>query len=110
MSLAALPILVPLTAGALSIASWRSVAAQRVIALVGTLALLVVSILLMQQVHAGGVVVLHMGGWQAPLGITLAVDMLGAIMVVLTGITALAIALFSPGTRPRAMRNSAITR
>jgi multicomponent Na+:H+ antiporter subunit D len=100
MSLAALPILVPLTAGALSIASWRSVAAQRVIALVGTLALLVVSILLMQQVHAEGVVVLHMGGWQAPLGITLAVDMLGAIMVVLTGITALAIALFSLGDTP----------
>ncbi|XOZ35070.1 Na+/H+ antiporter subunit D [Halomonadaceae bacterium KBTZ08] len=101
MSLAVAPILIPLFFGALSLALWRYRIAQRVLGVVGTLALLVVSIFLLQQVHAHDMVVLHMGGWAAPLGITLAVDMLGAIMVVLTGITGLAIALFSMGATPQ---------
>ncbi|MYL25351.1 MULTISPECIES: Na+/H+ antiporter subunit D [Halomonadaceae] len=100
MSLAVAPILVPLFFGALSLALWRYRIAQRVLGLVGTLVLLAVAIRLFQVVHAEGMVVLHMGGWAAPLGITLAVDMLGAIMVVLTGITGLAIALFSMGDTP----------
>lgn len=100
MSLAVAPILIPLFAGALSVALWRYRMAQRVLGLVGTLALLAVSVRLLQVVYSEGMVVLHMGGWLAPLGITLAVDMLGAIMVVLTGITGVAIALFSMGATP----------
>lgn len=101
MSLAVFPILIPLFFGALSLALWRYRIVQRVLGVAGTLALLVASIRLLQQVHAQDMVVLHMGGWAAPLGITLAVDMLGAIMVVLTGITGLAIALFSLGATPK---------
>ena len=42
-----------------------------------------------------GHVVMYMGNWVAPFGITLVADMLSAIMVVLTGMMAVAIAIFS---------------
>lgn len=98
----ALPILIPLLFGALSLACWRSVAWQRWLAVTGTAALLAASVVLIRSVSVDGIAVLHMGGWQAPFGISLVADMLGAIMVVLTGITGLAIALFSLGATPRA--------
>ncbi|MDX1588073.1 MAG: Na+/H+ antiporter subunit D [Oleiphilaceae bacterium] len=98
----ALPILIPLLAGALSLACWRSRILQRWLAVLGTGALLVSSVDLLRSVSTDGIAVLHMGNWQAPFGISLVADMLGAIMVVLTGITGLAIALFSLGSTPRA--------
>ena len=38
------------------------------------------------------------GGWPAPFGITLVADLLAAIMVLLTGITGLAVAVYSLGS------------
>ncbi|WP_456269765.1 Na+/H+ antiporter subunit D [Kushneria sp. AK178] len=91
----ALPIFIPLTAGALSMAFWRSRMMQRVIGVAGTAALLAVSIWLFASVQAQGHVVMNVGGWAAPFGITLVADLLSAIMVVLTGIIGFAVALFS---------------
>ncbi|WP_457808384.1 Na+/H+ antiporter subunit D [Kushneria sp. EE4] len=91
----ALPILIPLTAGALSMAFWRSRMMQRLIGVVGTAMLLVVSIWLFVSVQAQGHVVMHAGGWEAPFGITLVADLLSAIMIVLTGIIGFAVAVYS---------------
>ncbi len=100
--LVALPIFIPLFSGALTLAFWRSRRYQRLIALLGTAALLASGLYLLQiVVDNGGYMVLQMGSWPAPLGITLVLDLLSAIMVVLTGIIALAIALYSMGATPR---------
>jgi hypothetical protein len=42
--------------------------------------------------------VLRSGGWPAPFGITLVADLLAAIMVLLTGVTGLAVAVYSLGS------------
>ncbi|MFC0337254.1 multisubunit sodium/proton antiporter, MrpD subunit [Kushneria avicenniae] len=91
----ALPILIPLTAGALSMAFWRSRLMQRLIGIAGTAALLGVGIWLFVSVQSQGYVIMNAGGWAAPFGITLVADLLSAIMVVLTGIIGFAVALFS---------------
>lgn len=96
----ALPIFIPLLAGALSVLCWRSVRWQRGIAVAGSFALLVASIVLLQTTRAEGFVVMQMGGWAAPFGITLVADLLSAIMVVLAGIIALAIAVYSLASTP----------
>jgi multicomponent Na+:H+ antiporter subunit D len=91
----ALPILIPLAAGALSLLAWRSHAAQRTLGLVGTGLLLAASLWLAASTWQDGILVMHMGGWPAPFGIVLVSDLLGAIMVVLAGITGFATAVYS---------------
>ena len=50
---------------------------------------------LLAEVGASGPIAAQMGGWPAPFGITLVADTLSAVMVVITGITALAVALYA---------------
>ena len=99
--LVALPVLIPLLAGSISLIFWRSHLAQRWIGVAATAALLVASLLLLRETWLHGHVVMHMGNWPAPFGIVLVSDLLAAIMVVLTGITGLATALFSLSSVPR---------
>ncbi len=68
-------------------AAWISVA--------GAAALLAASGVLMSEVLAHGVIAGQMGGWPAPFGITLVADLLSAVMVVITAITALAVAVYA---------------
>ncbi|WP_275288756.1 Na+/H+ antiporter subunit D [Halomonas elongata] len=97
----ALPILIPLLAGAVSLVFWRSRGMQRLIAVLGTAGLLATSIWLLATVNRDGILVMQMGGWPAPFGISLVADVLGAIMVVLTGIIGFAVALYSLATTGR---------
>ncbi|MDX5379212.1 MAG: Na+/H+ antiporter subunit D [Halomonas sp.] len=97
----ALPILIPLLAGAVSLLFWRSRLMQRVVAVAGTGLLLVASVWLLSTVSRDGIQVLQVGNWPAPFGISLVADLLGAIMVVLTGIIGFAVALYSLATTGR---------
>ena len=64
----------------------------RWISLGGSVALLVVALVLMQAVLSEGVIAAQMGGWPAPFGITLVADLLSAVMVLITAIIAVAVA------------------
>ncbi|MCW4149457.1 Na+/H+ antiporter subunit D [Halomonas sp. 18H] len=97
----ALPILLPLLSASVSLVLWRSRRAQRWIAVLGTAALLTSAVYLLGLVTREGIQVLQVGGWSAPFGISLVADLLGAIMVVLTGIVGLAVAVYSLATTGR---------
>jgi len=97
----ALPILIPLFCGALSLVFWRSHLSQRVIAVLGTFALLLTSIWLLYSVWQSGILVMQMGNWAAPFGISLVADLLSAIMVLLTGLMGFCIAVYSLATTGR---------
>ncbi|AHK79878.1 NADH/ubiquinone/plastoquinone [Ectothiorhodospira haloalkaliphila] len=91
----ALPVVLPLLFGAISLALWRYRTAQRVIGVLGTGTLLAAAVWLLLATWRDGVLVMHMGNWQAPFGIVLVSDLLGAIMVVLAAISGLATAVYS---------------
>ncbi|MFN4262296.1 MAG: Na+/H+ antiporter subunit D [Thioalkalivibrionaceae bacterium] len=91
----ALPVLLPLLFGGLSVLVWKSLWAQRWLGLLGTALMLVAAVALLLETRADGVITMEMGSWPAPFGIVLVSDMLSAIMVVLTGIIGLATALYS---------------
>ena len=95
MNLLAVPILMPLAFGALSLTLWHYRRAQRWLAVVGTAALIAVSLVLLAETLSAGILVLHMGNWQAPFGISLVSDLLAASMVVMTGLMGFAVALYS---------------
>jgi multicomponent Na+:H+ antiporter subunit D len=97
------PIVIPLLTAALGllvsywlhlyVAEWQYRAT-----VVGTIANLAVAILLLVVTLGGERIVLQVGQWEAPFGITLYADALSAIMLTLTAILALATTLYSGGT------------
>jgi multicomponent Na+:H+ antiporter subunit D len=94
-ALVVLPILIPLGTAAVSLLFWRRRQFQRAAGVLGAIGLLAASVALLSSVSTDGIQTAQMGGWVAPYGITLVADLLGAIMVVLTGITGLAVVVYS---------------
>ena len=97
-ALVMLPVLVPLVAAALGLVAWRSGTAQRLIAVAASVVLLAVGIVLLVVVERDGIQTLQVGGWPAPFGITMVADLFSAILVVLAGVLAVAVVLYSTAT------------
>ena len=93
--LVVLPVLIPLAVAILAMAVPRNPGLQRVIGTAGPALQLLVGILLLFRVRDGSILVMQMGGWNAPFGIVFVIDVLAAIMVVLTGAVGLATAIYS---------------
>jgi multicomponent Na+:H+ antiporter subunit D len=94
-----LPILIPLATAACAMLARRNRLAQRRIGFVGAGALLAASVVLLQAVWHGGILVTQLGNWPAPFGITLVADMFSAIMVVLAAVTGFAVSAYSLAAR-----------
>ena len=93
-----LPVLIPLVAAALSLLAWRSLAIQRMLGIAGAVGLLASAVALLVEVERGPILVLQVGGWPAPFGISFVVDRFGAVMTVLAGIVGVATFVFSLGS------------
>ncbi|HXF61274.1 MAG TPA: proton-conducting transporter membrane subunit [Caldilineaceae bacterium] len=98
-----LPIVIPLLAAALGLPfiRWglqRAARWQYRLALLGMVANLAVALVLLAYTVGGNRLVLQMGLWPAPFGITVMADGLTAIMLTLTAILALATVLYAGGT------------
>jgi multicomponent Na+:H+ antiporter subunit D len=96
-----LPILVPFAGAVVSLLAWRSLTVQRVVSVGGALALLGAGMALFEAVRAQGILVVQIGNWPAPFGITLAADLFSAVMVLLAGVIAVAVAVFGLGSLDR---------
>lgn len=90
-----LPIIVPLATMAVLLLAWKSIAAQKVIGVVGSGLLLLSAAALMWLVDRDGILVLQAGSWPAPFGITLVADRLSSIMVMLAGLMVFAVSVYS---------------
>jgi multicomponent Na+:H+ antiporter subunit D len=88
--LAALAPLIPLAAAAATLLAHDRPRLQTRLSLGFATALLVDSALLLAAVWQDGIVVVQASAWEAPFGITLAVDTLGAVMTLIAAITGLA--------------------
>jgi multicomponent K+:H+ antiporter subunit D len=97
------PILLPLVSGAVMLLlNERRRILKGVIGVATTIALLIVSVMLlrladMPSAEPGGsaVTVYQLGNWQAPFGIVLVLDRLSALMLVLTSVLGIASLLYS---------------
>ncbi|MEO7464423.1 MAG: monovalent cation/H+ antiporter subunit D [Nitrosospira sp.] len=97
------PIVIPLVAGsAMLLFADAQRTARTVIALVATLANLVVAVTLacvanaaVPEIWPDGIAVYLLGGWQAPFGIVLVVDRLSAVMLVLNAVLAITSLVYS---------------
>jgi len=96
-SLVALPVILPLLGAALGViaAPYRWV--QRALALTALAANVVISILLFIEVDGDEMLVMQAGGWKVPLGITLAVDRLSAVMLVVSSLMMISVLVYAIG-------------
>ena len=92
--LLSLPVLVPLATLALCAVFWKHTGVQRVISLIGSVALLVSATALLMRVFGGEILVTQFGSWRAPFGISFVADLFAAAMVMITGIMAVAVSVY----------------
>ena len=86
-----LPILIPALAAALALVFSRHPMIQRTIAFIALLATITLSAIMVIVVDSLGVQTLQIGGWQAPVGITLVADRLSTVMLTVSGLVLFAV-------------------
>jgi len=95
------PVVAPIAGAAVSLLLRRHPGAQRLLG-VGTLTLTTaVCVLILIRVEANGVLVADVGGWPAPIGITLVADLFSGLMLVVASLMVLAVLFYAigqPGT------------
>lgn len=90
-----LPILIPLLTGTILIFLNKRIMAQRVLAALSSISVLIVSFLNVQKVKSDGIQSLNISSWDAPFGITLVSDMFSALLVLTTNMIAFVCLLYS---------------
>ena len=93
MSLLGLLVAVPLLGAAASAIFHRRLLAQRIIGVVTVSTVLALAVYVLFTVQDGGAVTSELGGWPAPIGISLVVDLFGALILTVSA-AVVAIVLF----------------
>ncbi len=98
-----LPVLIPALAAAATLVAGRRPRLQRVITQIALAAVVAVCAALVYLADRDGTLVLHVGGWgqsvpgMGPLGISLVVDRLSALMLLVSSIVLLAVVAYAIG-------------
>jgi multicomponent Na+:H+ antiporter subunit D len=100
-TLLVLPIIIPLATASACLLAWRSRTIQRIVGVLGAAALLTTALVLLATVWREGVIATQLGNWPAPFGITLAADLLSAIMTLLGALMGFAVVVYSLGSIDR---------
>jgi multicomponent Na+:H+ antiporter subunit D len=93
-----LPVVLPLFAAGVKLAlgiRWPRL--QQALSVISLALVLVIGLVLMLGSHAYGPQVVQVGGWEAPIGITLVADRLSALMVTVSAAITLAVLVYSVG-------------
>jgi multicomponent Na+:H+ antiporter subunit D len=108
----AVPIVAPLVAAAVCLLL-RAPAVQRTVSMTVLLALILDAALMLVRVDAHGPLAVQAGAWPAPMGITLVVDRMSALLVMTSGLVLAAVLVYAWGqisadhpTQPAAVRNT----
>ena len=89
------PVVWPLAIAALLVLLQGRVETQRRLSTAATAIGLLFGLVLLAQVSVGGLQVMQFGGWDAPFGISFVADHLAAVMVVVNGLLATAVAAYA---------------
>lgn len=92
-----LPILLPALGAALALIFARSPRAQRAITVGILFALIALSVTLVLLVDREGIQTLQVGGWDAPVGITLVADRLSALMLAVSSLVLFCVMWYAIG-------------
>ncbi len=91
------PIVIPLLAAGISMATTQRPRVQRGVSLVAVVAVLCVSVALLVEVRDGEHLVVDIGGWPAPTGITLVVDTFAALLLTISALVLSVVLVYALG-------------
>ncbi|HEU0214970.1 MAG TPA: Na+/H+ antiporter subunit D [Jiangellaceae bacterium] len=97
VDLVPLPVVLPLLGAGATLALGRWAGAQRVVSVVVLTASVAVAAILLVGADSQGPLVLWVGGWPEPLGISLVADRLSALMLLVSATVTLAVLVYSLG-------------
>lgn len=89
------PILIHLITAVVSLFLWGKILPQKILSLIGSILVLIFSIIIFYLNQEWGSIVLFAGNWRPPYGITFVTDTLSTVMLLLTSIVGLAISIYS---------------
>jgi multicomponent Na+:H+ antiporter subunit D len=90
-----LPIIIPIIAGMMMVIFRNKVKWQRYLSIISTVGVGTAAVFLMIQIENEGIQILHLGGWEAPFGISLVADMFSILLVLVTSMVTLCCLLFA---------------
>jgi len=96
-TLAPLPVLLPLMGAAATLVLGRAPRIQRLTSVTVLAVVVVVSLTLLVLTDRQGTTAVQVGGWVAPIGITIVVDRLSALMLVVASTVLLAVLVYAIG-------------
>ena len=94
-NLPVIPIFIPLLFAAITVLFRKRIAMQRLLTTLATLLVLVFSIFNIYMVNKHQILILEMGNWASPFGITLTLDGLNSILVTTSSVVFLATLIYS---------------
>lgn len=97
ISLVPLVVLIPLASAAIALSIPGRRRAQQLITVTALVLVTALAALFMWVVDTQGTLVMQVGGWAAPFGISLVVDRLSALMLLVSAVVLLGVLLFSLG-------------
>ena len=92
-----LPVVLPLLAAGVSIVFARQQWLQRLLSVLTLATVLVIGSVLLYEADKAGPLVVQLGGWAAPAGISLVADRLSALLLVVSASVLLAVLLYAIG-------------
>ncbi|ADR22615.1 cation:proton antiporter [Marivirga tractuosa] len=91
-----LPLIFPLVTATISLFFKKNTSLNDIISIVGSSSLLVISAaFLFPLIIEEGIVTTQIGGWEAPFGITIVVDMFSALMLLIASIVGLMVTIYA---------------
>ncbi|NOX30854.1 MAG: Na+/H+ antiporter subunit D [Actinobacteria bacterium] len=95
--LIALPILIPMTASAITLLTMRTGRLQRAVSIGASAATLAASVALLVRIEAEGVTAVGVGGWAPDVGIALVADLFACLLLVVSHIAIFSVLVYSVG-------------
>jgi len=92
-----LPIVLPLLAAGFSVVFARYQRLQRLLSIATLVAVVVIAGILLHSADSDGAAVVQLGGWAAPVGISLVADRLSALLLVVSAAVLLSVLLYAVG-------------
>lgn len=92
-----LPIILPLLFMVILIMTRKWLAFQQGFSLLASIALTLLSLLLLLDVYSNGILAVQPGSWDAPYGITLVADVFSAVLMLTTSFVSIVVMIYSPG-------------
>src|SRR5690606_18624703 len=94
-------VVMPIVGAGLAMAAFRFVRVQQLLGVAVLTANVAVATIVLIRVADSGPVAVHIGGWPAPLGVTLVADVLAMLLLLVALLTLLAVFVYAIG-QPRA--------